>query len=273
MVKLLFKIIAPLVCALFICACDVDLFGFFGSNDLSERWRERNRFNFLSAADRSPSSFGDNYSFIVISDTHISNGDAHGLEKLKDVISGDIKFVVITGDITNNGQRQDVRKFIEIAESLGVPCFPVAGNHDIYFGNWQVWKELIGSTCYRIDGGSARLLILDSANAYFGAEQLDWLENELKSAAGQRVFVFSHVNLFVESPVDMQQFTSTRERARITSLLKGRCDAMFTGHVHKRIIREAGGVKYISLEDFWNNSTYCLVSVSPQGFSWEFKKL
>ena len=252
--------------------CDNDILGLFGSTDLDVRWQARNTFNFLSPSDMNIST-GDTYSFIVLNDTHLNNGATYGFEKLKDIITdNDIKFVVFNGDITQNGRREDIEKFIQIAKSFGVPCYPVIGNHDIYFGNWPAWKELIGSTCYRINADSATLLMLDSANAYFGPEQLDWLENELDKATG-RVFVFSHVNLFVESPADMQHFTDIRERARIISLLKGRCDAMFMGHVHQRIIRELGGVHYISIEDYRDNRVYCQIWVSKDNIRWEFKKL
>jgi predicted phosphodiesterase len=215
---------------------------------------------------------GDTYSFIVIADTHIHNGDIRGLEKLKDVIDDEVKFAVFAGDITQHGKQQDIEQFIQIARSLGVPCYPVTGNHDIFFGNWSVWEELIGSSCYRVNGGGTTLFILDSANAYFGSKQLDWLEDELKKTEG-RVFVFTHANLFVKSPVDLEQFTDIRERARIVSLLEGRCDAMFMGHIHKRIINELGGVKYITIEDFWHNAVYCQVWVSKDGIRWEFKTL
>jgi predicted phosphodiesterase len=252
--------------AIFVCSafslsgCNNDFFGLFGSSDLDTRWQERNTFNFLSESDRNI-SLGDDYSFIVLSDTHIINGNAWGLEKLKDAIDGDVKFVVITGDITQSGKREDIKKFIEIAQSLEVPCYPVIGNHDVFFGNWPEWKELIGSSSYRVEGGSAALLFLDSANAYFGDKQLDWLEGELKKDNG-RVFVFSHVNLFVKSITDGQHFTDTRERARVISLLNGRCDAMFMGHVHRRIVNELAGVQYITTEDYWHNATYCQVWVS-----------
>jgi predicted phosphodiesterase len=255
-----------------LAGCENDLFGFFASTDLDERWQARDTFNFLSYADRNI-SLGDDYSFIVLNDTHILNGNGRGLEKLKDVMGRDsnIKFVVFNGDITQNGKREDIEKFISVAGSLGVPCYPAVGNHDVYFGNWPIWKDLIGSTCYRINGGSTTLLILDSANAYFGVKQLDWLENELRNAVG-RVFIFTHINMFVGSP-DMHQFTDVRERARVTSLLNGRCDVMFSGHAHKRIIREAGGVKYITVEDYRDNEIYCQVWVSKDGIRWEFKKL
>jgi len=174
-----------LLCVFLISGCDDvflnDVSGILISTDLDTRWKAHNTFNFLSPDDRNI-ALDDTYSFIVVTDTHINNGKAWGLEKLKDVIKSDsdIKFVVFTGDISQDGNRVNIEKFIQIAGTLDVPCYPVIGNHDIYFGNWKVWEDLIGSTCYRINCTSATLLILDSANSYFGAKQLDWLENELK---------------------------------------------------------------------------------------------
>jgi predicted phosphodiesterase len=268
---------AFLFCVFLLSGCDEviinDYSGFFASTDLDTRWKAHNTFNFLSSDDRNI-TLGDTYSFIVVTDTHITKGNAWGLEKLKDVIknNSDIKFVVINGDITQEGKRVNIEKFIQIAGTLDVPCYPVMGNHDLYYGNWKVWEELIGSTCYRINCGSATLLILDSANSYFGAKQLDWLEDELKET-GDRVFVFSHVNLFVESPMEIGHFTDTRERGRFISLLKGRCDLIFTGHSHVRHITELGGIKNINIEDFRHNAVYCQVWVSKDGIKYEFKKL
>jgi len=251
--------------------CTVDLLGLFGSTGLSERFAERNNFKFLLPEQRTI-TLGNDFSFIVLSDTHIENGDAFGLEKLAEVITPDDKFVIIIGDITQCAYEQDIKKFIEIAGLMGIPCYPVIGNHDIYFNNWSNWKELIGSTCYRIDGGGATLFILDSANAYFGKDQLDWLDSELTGAKG-RVFAFTHTNFFVESPTDIQQVTDVRERARVLSILRNRCDVMFSGHLHKRIESEAGGVKFIAIEDFRHAKIYCRVTVSGGGISYQYEKL
>ena len=264
-----------LCCFLFTVSCHIDLFGLFGSTDLNKRLEEKDSFIFLTEADRTISLNGGNFSFIVVSDTHIENGNAFGLEKLEDVIAAntDIKFVVFNGDVTQYGTSQDIQTFKNIASSLNVPCYPVIGNHDVYFGNWPEWKKHIGSTRYRINGGNdATLLILDSANAYFGNEQLEWLEKELKTANG-RVFVFTHTNLFVESPLELQQLTDTRERARIMSILKNKCDIMFMGHSHKQIIHEAGNVKYINTEDYHGKRTYCLVKVTGAGIEYKFNEL
>jgi predicted phosphodiesterase len=261
--------------ALFLLSgCTLDLSGFFASSEVDDRLESKNTFHFLTAADRNL-AMGATYSFVTLSDTHIEGGDAHGLEKLKDhIVLGD-KFVVVTGDITQNGRQEDLKKFIEIAENLGIPCYPVIGNHDIFFGNFSNWRDLIGSTSYRIDHSNTTLFILDSANSSFGASQIDWLRKELESAR-DRVFVFTHVNLFVGSPLDAAhagQLSEIRERAKVMSILKGRVDAVFAGHLHQRLIREAGGVKYIVMEDFRDNKSFCRVHVSDEGIRLEFLNL
>jgi len=271
--KILLAILPVCITVCVTAGCRVDPFGLFASTDLDTRLKEKNNFKFLSSGDLSPMTLGEEYLFIVLTDTHIEKGNTYGLEELKTVIENnkDIKFAVFCGDITQNGKEKDVKKFIDTARSLGIPAYPVIGNHDIYFGNWPVWKDLIGSTSYRVSGDGATLFILDSANGFIGKGQTDWLENELKETRG-KVFVFSHHNFFVGRPKG-QQLADTKERARIISLLSGKCDIMFTGHSHERLIREAGGVLYLNIEAFTRNRTYCLVSVKKTGVSYEFKNL
>ena len=279
MVKPIFKILLPILLCCAVYGCDVDLGGLFKSNDLDERLKERNNFIFPNTVSRTTVTLGEEYSFIVITDIHTEDGDAHGLEKLKNVIEENnetegnlkIKFAVFCGDNTQNGAEQDIKKIIEIAQSLPIPVYLVIGNHDTFFGNWAVWKKLIGSTSYRVRGDSADLFILDSANGFLGKEQLDWLEKELRSANG-KVFVFSHHNIFLASMIN-QQMADTRETARLISLVRGKRGVMFTGHSHERVIKEAGGSLFINIEIFRKYKTYCLFSVKRTGVSYDFKEL
>ncbi|MDR0561744.1 MAG: metallophosphoesterase [Spirochaetaceae bacterium] len=266
--------VARCICAVtfffFLSACSVDLPGLIASQDLDVRLKDRDRFHFLTEADRNL-TLEDAYEFLVLTDTHIQDGNAFGLENLASVIN-DARFVVILGDITQNGSEKDILKFISIAETLGVPCYPVIGNHDIYFNNWYNWRDHIGSSSYRINGSNTTLFILDTANAWVGNAQIKWLDKELETAK-PHIFIFTHTNLFVEHIIDLQQTTDIRERARFMSLLDGRCEAFFTGHVHRRIIKTFGGVQYITIEDFRSKKTYCRVQVSPEGIRYSFEKL
>ena len=255
-------------------SCNIDLVGLVESNDLNERLKERNNLKFLESKNWTALSLGDTYSFLVVTDTHIEDGKAWGLEKLNPVIAAntDIKFAVFLGDITQFGSTKDINRFMEIADQWTIPYYPVIGNHDIYFDNWPVWKKKIGSTNYRIDGVGATLLILDTANSFIGKDQLDWLERELKTAKG-RVFVFTHSPLFVTGPADMQQITDIKERARIVSILHNKCDIVFAGHAHKEFYNKVGNVQYVTLEDFKGKKTYCLVTVTSGGVSYKIQKL
>jgi predicted phosphodiesterase len=239
------------------------------STDLDERLKERDNFKFLTEDERFP-SFGEEYSFIVLADIHIENEKTFGFEKLSSIMEG-IKFVVVAGDITQYGDEKDIIKFLEIARSLGVPCYPVIGNHELYFGNWSVWKKYIGSTNYKIDGDTTTLFILDSANSFFGEDQLKWLEKEIKHSRGN-IFVFTHANLFING-IEIYQTVDIKERARIVSILKNKADIMFMGHSHLRSTEKAGNVTYINIDDFKSTQTYLVVHVRKSGISYEFKKL
>jgi len=280
MVKLFFKftLYVFLLSVFCITDCNNDFMGTFTSSDLDERLAAKDNFNYLGARGGTALALKDknDYSFIVFADTHIEDGNAWELEKLADFIRQNkidkkIEFAVILGDITQSGSAQDINKFIEIADSFGIPCYPVIGNHDIYFNNWTVWKELIGSTNYKIKGDGINLFILDTANSFLGNQQLTWLENEIKSTNG-KVFVFTHCSFFVKGPSDMQQLTDTRERARVISMLKNKCDVVFMGHAHKRYINEAGNVKYLAIEDYKDQKAYCLVTVKGSVVSCNFEK-
>jgi len=273
MVKYFYKIcLLIFIGTVILTGCRVDLLGFIISTDLDERLRERYNFTFIERDNAPPLSLGDEYSFIVVADTHISNNNTRGFERLKYAIDCGVKFVVVLGDITQRGSEREVRKFIDIADTLGVPVFPVIGNHDIYFGNWSVWREKIGSTRYRIDSGGTTLFILDSANTFYGRDQLSWLQSE-RYTAGERVFVFSHTNLFVEHPFDANQNIDMKERARLVSILRNRADFMFTGHVHRHITKSVGGVRYINVEAFRRNRAYLRLTVTPTGIEYQLRRL
>lgn len=43
-----------------------------------------------------------------------------------------IKFVIVTGDITDSGERSELMKFKEIMDGLNIPYVPLIGNHDMW---------------------------------------------------------------------------------------------------------------------------------------------
>jgi predicted phosphodiesterase len=265
----------------FTMGCDfVDLLGLFASNELNERLLEKDNFIYLTEDERNMKDISfpstGEFSFIVMTDTHVESGNTGDVEKIiGEITKHDAKFVAILGDITQNGAEKDFIPIKDFMRSLSVPCYPVLGNHDVYFNNWsEGWKKYIGSTRYKVsDGENVTLFILDSANAFFGKSQVDWLEKELKTAQGT-VFVMTHSDLFVQDKIKIQQLYDPAERARVMSLLRNNdnCKMMLMGHSHERVEKEFGDVKYISIEDYKDQLIYCLVKVTKNGVSREFYK-
>jgi 3',5'-cyclic AMP phosphodiesterase CpdA len=253
----------------------LDLSGLFYSTDLDERLKSADTFNFVSAEDRGI-NLPDEYSFILITDTHI-NDDSRGLgrEALEGVIIDTDKFIVNMGDITNDGEKEFYDKFVEFFGDLSIPCFPAIGNHDLFFNGWAVWKSMIGSTRYTAGTGSTKLIFLDSASAYLGGAQLRWLDEQLKSGE-EHIFVFTHNSLIIQNTVNFDiacDWYDEDERALALSLLSGRAEAVFSGHLHIRCQESIGGTRFLTLEDYKASRTYCRVFVSPNGLHFEFKKM
>jgi predicted phosphodiesterase len=286
MVKSISKIFLSALSIAIVCitlGCDfVDLLGLFASSELDERLLEKDNFKYLTEDERNMKGISfptsGEFSFIVMTDTHIENGDTKDVEKIKgEITKHGAKFVAILGDISQNGAEKDLIAITEFMRSLSVPCYPVIGNHDVYFNNWSNgWKKYIGSTRYKVtDGTNITLLILDSANAFFGKNQVDWLEKELKTAKGM-VFVMTHSDLFVQDKIKIQQLYDQDERARVVSLLRNnneKCKMMLMGHSHEWVKKEFGGVTYISINDYKDTQKYLLVTVKSDAVSYELIKL
>jgi len=267
----------------FTMGCDfVDLAGLFVSHELNERLKEKDNFIYLKEDERNMTTFAltptGEFSFIVMTDTHVENGNTKDVDKIKgEITKYNAQFVAILGDISQNGAEKDLIAITNFMRSLPVPCYPVLGNHDVYFNNWsEGWGKYIGSTRYKVtDGTNVTLFILDSANAFFGKSQIDWLEKELKTANGT-VFVMTHSDLFVQDKIKIQQLYDPAERARVMALLRDnndKCKMMLMGHSHERVEKEFGGVKYISTEDYKDFQVYMLVTVKNGVVSREFHSL
>ncbi len=95
------------------------------------------------------------FSFAVMTDLHVGEGfddygdpgwdDANGAENdvtntLRLAVSDvnfarpayDIRFVIVTGDLSDSGERSELLKARDILDQLDVPYFPVLGNHDVW---------------------------------------------------------------------------------------------------------------------------------------------
>ena len=89
----------------------------------------------------------DDYSFVVLSDMHIGESSLQ-TELAQEVVTAinakvtrdNIRFVIITGDVSNTAQPAQLNEAKEILDNLTIPYLPLLGNHDVWTYN-STWEE------------------------------------------------------------------------------------------------------------------------------------
>lgn len=134
------------------------------------------------------------FAFVHLTDTHIGEGDADGdygtpgwldepptqnegysAERLRKAVqwinahadSSKIRFVIVTGDLTDSGERSEFLKFKEIMDGLRIPYIPLIGNHD-------VWPYTRNSEAPSPCGDSLINTIFVETYARLAGELTDW---------------------------------------------------------------------------------------------------
>jgi predicted phosphodiesterase len=241
--------LCAVTCAL--VSCNVDLLGFFGSHSEPDGRFAESR-SMPQPADVAP--LANDFSFIFISDLHIEGGTHSYFHGLKDRLDG-ASFIVIGGDITQNGRKADVDRFIAEAGAMGVPVYATIGNHDLYSGGWDN-SRAIGPSSFTVKvGNQARLVCLDTGNGTLGQAQTAWLEETLAGSAEGTVIVATHMHFFVNDCLETQQLTSPEETAALLSLYRQYgVDLALCGHLHKSEGRMIGSMRYAISPSFLDRS-------------------
>lgn len=204
---------------------------------------------FLSAVSRSDSSQSGDFSFILVSDTHIGKKDgvrvddkfASWLEE--NGKSMDISFIVNLGDITDNSEPSQFSAFTEDVlpgwqASADTELFiPVLGNHDNRMDGPSLFMDSFGfsNTYYRFDYGEVEFYILDSSFRTLGRQQLVLFREAMEKADKDKPkIILSHIPLHGDSNVIYAAMTDSAEiRSIIQAMRQGGAKVYLTGHQHK----------------------------------------
>ena len=204
--------------AIFATGCDrLDIAGMVvNRSDTEERvadWLDYNAQNSEPVIENVP----DEYCIYSTSDSHYSDRDGFELQGPKDrlykyvtVERNDPKaiFSLLVGDLANQSGEAGYRRadssmrFNAETQVKNDPCFPVLGNHDLYYDCAKFYKQYFHTSTYTVTvktvGGFKDLYIfLDSGNGTHGKRQLEWLEEKLSHRKDYRhCFVISHNWLF-----------------------------------------------------------------------------
>ena len=180
---------------------------------------------------------------------------------LREVEASDAQFVLLCGDLVNDGtvsQHRDMVKLLnDFEKQTGKPVFVINGNHDFNAGiAVQTFKDLYAAqgydealtvddeTCsYTVDLNSRyRLMALDTCNHKDGndgvtAKLLAWADEQVLQAKkdGKQLIVMQHHNFLEHIPMQSKLMSSSVLRPVLdmkTHYLNWNVRYVFSGHTH-----------------------------------------
>ncbi len=204
------------------------------------------------------------FSFVQISDSHIgfnkaANPDVVGtLQATIDKINAMPKapsFVLHTGDLSHLAQADEFDTLDQSLKSVKTEkIFYVPGEHDMT-DNGKLYLErygkgTLGNGWYSFDSHGAHFIGLvnaavqvDSGLGTLGAEQLKWLENDLKGLSSSTpIVVFAHIPLWAVYP---QWGWGTKDSEQALAMLRRFGSvSVLNGHIHQTIQKVEGNITF-----------------------------
>ena len=206
------------------------------------------------------------FSFVQISDSHIGfskegvNNDVtatltQAIARIN-ALPQQPDFIVHTGDLTHLSAAEEFDTLDQLLKSAKTPqVFFVPGEHDVTGDDGKLYRERFGKNSkghgwYSFDHHGVHFIglvnvvdIQQNGLGALGQEQLEWLEEDLKSRSSEApIVVFAHIPLWEVYP---QWGWGTKDGAQALSYLKRFGSVtVLNGHIHQTMKKVEGGVTF-----------------------------
>ena len=175
-----------------------------------------------------------------ISDPHV--GSPHFVPNLMNRVIVELNelapdAVVCSGDLTNEGYRQEYKSWMAYAERIEAPIHTVPGNHDSRNVGYLHFEELIGPRSLvgrrRATSGSSGV---DSSEpdlneGMVGRGKYDWIREQFALPAALKVFVLHH-HLLPIPGTGRERSTVMDAGDLLEVLIQAGADIVLSGHKH-----------------------------------------
>ncbi|MFA5375476.1 MAG: metallophosphoesterase [Dehalococcoidia bacterium] len=200
-------------------------------------------FRFSTFPDSGP------FTFIVYSDSQdqlplFSQSERHKLVADAIANESDIAFVLIAGDLVNNGSDlANWNRFFDAGHAMmaGTTIYPALGNHEnddaLYFEAFGV------PPYYSFDCGDAHFTVLDTNSDTIS--QIAWLNNDLLTDKTWRFASFHHP-FYTSDPAHFGGWQNLRDDWEAMFVSNG-VTAVFNGHIHTYERYLENGITYMVL--------------------------
>ncbi len=105
--------------------------------------------------------------------------------------------VVCTGDLTNEGYRQEYKNWVAYRERIQSPVLTVTGNHDARNVGYLHFEDLVGPRHWVNDVKGVRIVGADSSEpdlneGQIGRERYPWIREQFAGPADLKIFAIHH---------------------------------------------------------------------------------
>jgi 3',5'-cyclic AMP phosphodiesterase CpdA len=105
--------------------------------------------------------------------------------------------VIVTGDFTNFGYRQEFKTAVAYLERINAPVHSIPGNHDARNVGYVHFEELIGPRHWARDVQGVRVVAVDSSepdldHGQVGRERYTWIKEQFQAPADLKLFALHH---------------------------------------------------------------------------------
>ena len=105
--------------------------------------------------------------------------------------------VICTGDLTNEGYRQEYKSWLAYASKIEAPVHTIPGNHDARNVGYLHFEELIGERYWSTDVRGVRIVGVDSSepdinDGQIGRHRYDWIRDQFSIDAELKIFALHH---------------------------------------------------------------------------------
>jgi 3',5'-cyclic-AMP phosphodiesterase len=160
--------------------------------------------------------------------------------------------VLVSGDLAENATADEYAVVRGLLDRIGVPVYPLPGNHDDRATLRQAFELQGDATApvqYAVDVGPLRLVVLDSIRpgedrGELDRERLAWLDETLMAAADRSTLIaMHHPPLVTGSAVWDAIGLPAADRLALGEIVARhpQVQCLVAGHVHRSIAAELGG--------------------------------
>lgn len=154
------------------------------------------------------SAHAKDFRFALFTDLHITHSTtaAEDLQKAVNQVNAtpELDFVIVSGDVTEEGDRASLEKAKSILDKLNVKYYITSGNHETKWSESGCtdFNEVFGSDRFRFEHDGYLFLgfnsgpVMRMSDGHVAPQDISWLKNELtKAGADKPVVLVSHYPL------------------------------------------------------------------------------